>query len=38
MLDGVAPSILAYWERIKSRGGFKAAKRAQKMELREALS
>jgi glutathione S-transferase len=38
LLPGVAPSILAYWERIKSRDGFKAAKRAQKSELTDVLA
>ena len=37
LLDGVAPSILAYWERLKGRDGFKAAKRVQKLELGDTL-
>jgi glutathione S-transferase len=37
LLEGVAPSILAYWERLKARDGFKAAKRVQKLELRDTL-
>jgi glutathione S-transferase len=37
LLESVAPSILAYWERLKARDGFKAAKRVQKLELRDTL-
>jgi len=37
LLGGVAPSIDAYWERIKARPAFQAAKRAQKAELSEIL-
>jgi glutathione S-transferase len=33
-----SPKIRAYWERLKARPGFQAAKRAQKMDLSEALS
>lgn len=32
------PAVAAYWERLKARPGFQAAKRAQKMDLAEALS
>ena len=32
-----SPAIQAYWDRISSRPGFKAAKAAQKMDLSEAL-
>ena len=38
-LDGkFSPAIQAYWDRLKGRPGFKAAKAAQKMDLSEALS
>ncbi len=38
-LDGkFSPAIQAYWDRLKDRPGFKAAKAAQKMDLSEALS
>ena len=33
-----SPSVAAYWERLKARPGFQAAKGAQKMDLAEALS
>ena len=33
-----SPAIQAYWERLKTRPAFKAAKAAQKMDLSEALS
>ena len=33
-----SPQVAAYWERLKARPAFQAAKRAQKMELGEALS
>jgi len=33
-----SPAIQAYWDRLKERPGFKAAKAAQKMDLSEALS
>ena len=33
-----SPAIAAYWERLKARPAFQAAKRAQKIELDEALS
>ncbi|RAK62331.1 glutathione S-transferase family protein [Phenylobacterium kunshanense] len=33
-----SPAIAAYWERLRERPGFKAAKKAQKIELDEALS
>lgn len=33
-----SPAVAAYWERLKARPGFQAAKRAQKIELAEALS
>lgn len=33
-----SPAVQAYWERLKARPGFQAAKRAQKIELAEALS
>src|SRR5665213_1092354 len=37
LLDGVSPAIAAYWERLKARPAFQAAKRAQKLELSEIL-
>jgi glutathione S-transferase len=37
LLDGAAPSIAAYWARLKARPAFQAAKRAQKLELAEIL-
>lgn len=33
-----SPAVAAYWERLRERPGFKAAKKAQKIELDEALS
>jgi glutathione S-transferase len=33
-----SPAIQAYWERLRARPAFQAAKRAQKMDLSEALS
>ena len=33
-----SPALQAYWERLKARPAFQAAKRAQKMDLSEALS
>ena len=33
-----SPAIRAYWERLKARPAFKAAKVAQKQDLSEALS
>ena len=38
LLDGAAPSVRAYWERLRARPAFQAAKRAQKVDLAEALS
>ena len=38
LLDAAAPSVGAYWERLKARPAFQAAKRAQKVDLAEALS
>lgn len=38
LLEGAAPSVRAYWERLRARPAFQAAKRAQKIELTEALS
>lgn len=35
--DKFSPAIQAYWERLKARPGFRAAKAAQKIELSEAL-
>jgi glutathione S-transferase len=37
LLDGVSPAIAGYWERLKTRPAFQAAKRAQKLELSEIL-
>jgi glutathione S-transferase len=37
LLDGVSPAIAAYWERLKARPAFQAAKRLQKAELSEIL-
>ena len=37
LLEAAAPSVSAYWERLKARPAFQAAKRAQKVELSEAL-
>jgi glutathione S-transferase len=36
--DHFTPAVAAYWQRLKARPGFQAAKRAQKIELSEALS
>jgi glutathione S-transferase len=36
--EGFTPAIAAYWERLKARPAFQAAKRAQKMDLAQALS
>lgn len=36
--ESFSPQVKAYWERLKARPAFQAAKRAQKMELSEALS
>lgn len=36
--DHFSPAVQAYWARLKARPGFQAAKRAQKIELAEALS
>lgn len=36
--DKFSPAIKAYWQRLKARPGFLAAKAAQKMDLAEALS
>ncbi|HEX6860168.1 MAG TPA: glutathione S-transferase family protein [Caulobacteraceae bacterium] len=38
LLDQASPAIAAYWQRLKARPAFQAAKRAQKMDLSEALS
>ncbi|MCB1476767.1 MAG: glutathione S-transferase family protein, partial [Rhodobiaceae bacterium] len=38
ILGGVSPGILRYWEAIKARPAFQAAKKAQKVELRDILS
>jgi glutathione S-transferase len=38
LLDAAASSVVAYWERLKARPAFQAAKRAQKVDLAEALS
>jgi glutathione S-transferase len=38
LLETASPAIGAYWERLKARPGFEAAKRAQKVDLAEALS
>jgi glutathione S-transferase len=37
LLEGVSPAIASYWERLKARPAFQAAKRAQKAELSEIL-
>jgi glutathione S-transferase len=37
LLEGVSPAVAAYWERLKARPAFQAAKRAQKAELSEIL-
>lgn len=36
--DKFSPAVAAYWERLKARPGFQAAKTAQKIDLAEALS
>jgi glutathione S-transferase len=36
--DQFTPAVAAYWDRCRARPGFQAAKRAQKIELAEALS
>ncbi|MFZ5684849.1 glutathione S-transferase family protein [Phenylobacterium sp.] len=36
--EAFTPAIAAYWERLKARPGFQAARAAQKMDLAEALS
>ena len=38
LLDGAAPSVRAYWERLKARPAFQAAKKAQKADLAEELA
>ena len=38
LLDGASSSITAYWDRLKARPGFQAAKRAQKVELADIIS
>ena len=38
LLADVAPSIQQYWARLQARDGFRSAKRAQKIELAEALA
>jgi glutathione S-transferase len=38
LLDDAAPSVRAYWDRLKARPAFQAAKRAQKIELAAVLS
>ena len=38
LLESAAPSVQAYWQRLKARPAFQAAKRAQKVELAEVLS
>lgn len=37
LLDAASPAIGAYWERLKARPAFQAAKRVQKAELSEIL-
>lgn len=37
LLETAPPAVLAYWERLKARPGFQAAKRAQKLELSEIM-
>jgi glutathione S-transferase len=37
LLEGVSPAIASYWERLRARPAFQAAKRAQKAELSEIL-
>lgn len=38
LLEGAAPSVRAYWERLKARPAFQAAKKAQKADLAEELA
>jgi glutathione S-transferase len=38
LLEAAAPAVQAYWARLKERPGFKAAKRAQKLELADILA
>jgi len=38
LLDGVSPAIGAYWARLQARPAFQAAKRAQKVDLAQALA
>ena len=38
LLEGAAPSVRAYWERLKARPAFLAAKKVQKADLAEALA
>jgi glutathione S-transferase len=38
LLENAAPAVLAYWERLKARPAFQAAKRAQKVELADILA
>ena len=37
LLEAATPAVAAYWERLKARPAFQAAKRAQKLELSEIL-
>jgi glutathione S-transferase len=38
LLEAAAPAVQAYWERLKARPAFQAAKRAQKLELADILA
>jgi glutathione S-transferase len=38
LLEQASPAIHAYWDRLKARPAFQAAKRAQKVDLAEALA
>jgi glutathione S-transferase len=38
LAEGFSPGLKAYWQRLKDRPAFQAAKAAQKMDLSEALS
>lgn len=38
LLEHASPAVHAYWERLKARPAFQAAKRAQKVELADILS
>jgi len=38
LADGFSPALKAYWQRLKDRPAFQAAKAAQKMDLSEALA